>query len=164
MFPLRAARSCHRLSLVIGPTVSKYYAVIGLPPRPQSAFLLGWTFLPRFLAGERCGSPEFSRASLHACHAPRNRRSLRLPAAAQSSCWLPHPSRCRPSHDGLTRLSASAAVRTPLTACVIPCVRLHHIVRTLALLYSANTRYEWMANPFSTKTRTPEFPPTSSLR
>ncbi len=53
---------------------------------------------------------------------------------------------------GLTRLNSFSGGASPLTACVIPCVRLHHFVRTLVLLNNANTRYEWMANPYSTET------------
>ena len=69
--------------------------------------------------------------------------------------------------DNVTRLYSFRDGATPLTACMIPCVRLHCVVRffflaSFPLLHSANTQYGWLAIPYpagtSTLQETPSFP------
>ena len=79
--------------------------------------------------GERHGPPKFFDASLHACHGLKTPAGSRHPVTAMPSRRLPRPTLRRRLHIQVTGLNPFRDGAPSLTTCVVPCVRLRHVVR-----------------------------------
>ena len=162
MFPLQATYHRQPPPPVNGSPVLRVLSV-DLTPGSSSALLVSLGYAYQHLL-EPAGPPKFLVASLHACHTlrstPAEPREPRPFNFAVPLCWL--PSRPDPSPSALYFLNINEDVSS-FRECGLP-YGLRDSLCTLQLLRSAhvflpphscNTRYEWLAKPYSTGTFTP---------
>jgi len=131
MFPLRAAQPRHSLPHVVGPTASEYYEVIWLPFRPSNRLLAVGRLYP-VATGSRTGLPSSWCISLYM---PRPQTPAESPVPSHvpgPSSRLPHTVSRRLLLSIVTKLNSFARGASRITACTVPCVRLHYFIRSFS--------------------------------
>jgi len=64
----------------------------------------------------------------------------------------------------VTELNGFTGGALPVTAYAVLCVRLRYVIRLYSFFHNANTRYEWMAIPYSAETFTLQEAPSFAWR